>query len=74
MCPNSPREGPEGQRRQAAGPGWVGVAGFLWVCEQQGGSAVGPLPARPPMLLFFNKTRVDGTGLLCVLEAPLPGT
>lgn len=29
-----------------------------------------PLPAWPPMLLFFNKTRVDGSGLPCFLETP----
>lgn len=51
--------------------GRVGAPGFLWVCEQQKGWGRPSLHS-PPMLLIFNKTRVDRTGLPCFLEGSQP--
>lgn len=54
------------------GPG-PGAGPGCCVCATGGAGGGVPLPAQPspPMLLFFNKIRVDGTGLRAFLRGPL---
>lgn len=74
MCSVARRRAPRGAEFWGRGlPGGGSLAPCACVSHGRGRSH-GPAPARPPMLLFFNKTRADGIGLRAFLPCPLCNT